>query len=357
MSRAAARRGLAALGLLVAAACAPGRRADGLPSFPIGLYTAQDPAELPRIKEGGFDHVIVSAKPEDLPAFVERARALGMGAIPVPDAAMRRPELAARRWPVAAWYLQDEPEVNRVTPAALEKKSAELRAFDPRSPQVFVIGISSAAKDYGHVADALLLDWYPVPHLPLETVAQQIDEAKRLLPPGKPLWFVVQAFDWRDDPPRVPGRSIGRFPDHHEIRFMSWTAVIHGAEGLFYFRLHRPNGATLWEFPELWQAVERVSLEMKAMKPVIVGGKPLPPPVGGEAIESRAWRWRGRTYVVLANRRRIESAPVPAEYLRPHWRPLFEARRDQRELLVCRSEACSLRPYQVLVLESRLWPL
>jgi hypothetical protein len=47
---------------------------------------------------------------------------------------------------------------------------------------------------------------------------------------------------------------------------------------------------------------------------------------------------------------------VPEEALEPGWRPLFEARRDPRELLKKYMGAYYLKPYQALVLESRLRP-
>jgi hypothetical protein len=349
---------LALAAVLFAPSVRPCRAAaPALPDFPIGLYTAYEPSELPRIRAAGFDHVFLHAEPDKLAALATRAREEGMGVLLEPDAAMRGRQPVAR-WPVAAWYLQDEPEVWHVSPEQLAEKSRRVRAWDPRRAQVFVVGKGAAAKDYGGIGDALMLDWYPVPHLPLESVGEQIDLVRKALPLGKPLWFVVQAFDWRDDPPRVPGRKIGRFPDHAEIRFMSWQAILHRVDGLFYFRLHRPNGTTLWDYPELWQAVERVSLEMAAFKPVLVRGKEVPPPfaAGDKNLEARAWRRLGRGYVAILDRDGKAEAAVPAELLAPRWRPLFANRRDVRELLRCEGEACFLRPHQVLVLESRLWP-
>jgi hypothetical protein len=45
---------------------------------------------------------------------------------------------------------------------------------------------------------------------------------------------------------------------------------------------------------------------------------------------------------------------VPAELLQPRWRPLFEMRRYQKELLTKWGEDYYLAPTRVLVLESRL---
>ena len=71
---------------------------------------------------------------------------------------------------------------------------------------------------------------------------------------------------------------------------------------------------------------------------------------------ARAWTYHGRDYLVLANRTADRQWKVPGEALKPGWRPLFEARRDPRELLVKYQDAYYLKPYQVLVLESWLRP-
>ena len=59
---------------------------------------------------------------------------------------------------------------------------------------------------------------------------------------------------------------------------------------------------------------------------------------------------------MLINRTKDRQWRVPEEALEPGWRPLLEARRDPRELLTKSEDAYYLKPYQVLVLESRLRP-
>ena len=68
------------------------------------------------------------------------------------------------------------------------------------------------------------------------------------------------------------------------------------------------------------------------------------------------WTYHGHDYLVLANRTKDRQWKVPGEALKPGWRPLFEARRDPRELLTKYQDAYYLKPYQVRVLESRLRP-
>lgn len=334
----------AALAALVfACGCSGGRvRRE---AFPIGLFNVNDPALLKRVREAGFDHVFAVGTPEQIDAVAREARRQGLQVVAAADTSLDA--ATVKRWPLAAWYLQDEPDVNNVSPEQLEAVARRVRAWDPR-PQTFTVGSGSEAGRYGAVADIFMLDWYPVPHLALDSVADQIDTAVRYLPKGKPLWFVVQAFDWRDDNPKNP---IGRFPKHEEIRFMSWLAIMHGAKGLFFFRLLRPNQTTLFEFPEFWGAVERVSRELKSFQPVLKGGAPsrLPFSPHPHGVEAKSWTFRGRRYVVVLNRKKTFALKLPDELLQPQWRPFFEPGRDVKDLLKPQHGAWYVKPYQVLV--------
>lgn len=334
------------------AGCAPDREAAAR-RFPIGIYSVEDPGHLARLREDGFDTFFPDAHTrEDLRGLAKEAKRLGMRMVLSPrrDA----PSDQTHAWPVAAWYLQDEPDVNGVSVSELEKISDKTRAWDPSRPQTFVVGQGGAAKPYAHIADILMLDWYPVPHLPLDSVADHLDLALSYMPKGKPLWMVLQAFDWRDEPQKDPKKPrVGRFPDHAEIRFMSYASVLHGAGGLFYFRLRRPSGRTLFEYPEMWRAVSRVTREFKSLQPILEGGRrvPLPFPPNPDGVEAGTWRYRGRDYVVVLNRRRDAYQKLPDELLKSAWRPLFELRRDPRDLLKPMYGAYYLRPYQVMVFE------
>jgi len=264
----------------------------------------------------------------------------------------------AKSWPVAGWYLVDEPDVQKWPAEKLAEVEKQVKAWSPRQSTTFVIGESSPSTKYGHIGDILMLDWYPVPHLPLASIGDHIAYARQNIPEGKPLWAVVQAFDWRDSKQRDPKKPrIGRFPTHHEIRFMSYDSIINGATGIFFYRLSKPGGRTLFDVPEEFQAVTRVVRELKSIKPILERGRPLPLPVKleDEGLQAKAWRHRGRDFIILVNRSSVPRA-VPDELLAPRWRPFFELRRDPREALLEHDDAWHLRPFQVLVLQSRLWP-
>lgn len=342
------------LGALLLLACSPapsGPKA-ALVRFPIGIYGVSDPKQLAGLKDGGFDSFHTGADPVLLAALAKEARRLGMRMVAHPDRVRELDLSLTRDWPVDAWYLEDEPDVIKMASTTLQGISAKTRSWDPVRPQTFVIGHGAPAKVYGAIGDILMMDWYPVPHRPTDSVADQIDIVMSAIPKGKPFWMVVQAYDWADEV-KDPVKSKGlRFPSRFEIRFMSYLSVLHGARGLFYFSLGK-MGKTLFEYPDLWKSVSGVAREMKSMQPIFERGMPIPLPFQPDVnLEARAWRYHGRDYVVILNRRAMFSQKVPDVLLKSEWRPLGESRRDARDLLIAAHGAWYLRPYQVMVFES-----
>lgn len=345
------RPALASSAVLLLAACSRAP-APALERFPIGMFGVKSAAEVKAIAEAGIDTFVANAEPEPLAAA---ARRHGMRMLASPG---NRPSSGQppKHWPMDAWYVFDEPDVVGLSSAAVKQGLDAVKAWDPRTPVAFAIGQGAAAKVYGGLGDALMLDWYPVPHRPTGSVADEIDKAYWYTG-GKPLWFLVQAFDWRDWPQRDPKKPrVGRFPDHAEIRLMSYLAVLHGARGLFFYTMKRGDGSSLLDWPELWQAVARVAREMRAMQPIWSENRriPLPFEPNPDGVEAGGWRWRGRDYIVIANRHPDRLLKVPETLLRRRWRPLFEPRRDARELLHPAQGAFYLQPGRVLVFEGPL---
>lgn len=324
--------------------------------FPVGVYGVTDPGQLAGLRKAKFDSFhTYESDPDLLKRLAMEARRQNLRMLAYPDRLRRSSISGTHGWPLEAWYLLDEPDVLGTPVSDLQRLSAATRRWDSRRLQTFVIGQGTAAAKYGHIADILMLDWYPIPHLELDSVADQIDSARGYLPEGKPFWFVVQSFDWRDYPQRDPKKPrVGRFPNREEIRFMSYLALLHGANGLFYFTLSKPGGRTLFDRPEEFQALTRVVSEIKSLQPVLEAGVSRSPPYSSlaDGVEGRAWSYRRREYVVVLNRRK-ELRPLPRELLDPRWRPLFEVRRAQRDLLKGSEGNWQLSPYQVLVLEGR----
>ncbi len=137
---------------------------------------------------------------------------------------------------------------------------------------------------------------------------------------------------------------------------MSWLAVMHGAKGLWYFRFPKPEGKTLFDFPDQWSALELVARELKRFQPVLELGEaaPLPfsPRPGG--LESKSWRYDGRQFVLVLNRKRESYFKLPDELLVPGWRLVGEPEAEVKDRLKAAHGAWYVRSYQVLLFEKAL---
>ncbi len=328
------------------AALSPFTAAAG--DFPLCFYGISGPVELSVLKQGGFNCFATYVQdPERLAALAAEAKKLDLKMVAYPDRVIDSAYAKeAKRWPMLAWYLYDEPEVRRLPLAELEKLDKRVKDWSPRQKTVFVMGEGVASFTYGGVADALMVDWYPVPHLRLESVGEQVamtkagaaiqDAARQ----NKPVWAVLQAFDWIGYP-QLRKPAVGGFPTFEQVRFMTYLSIARGAEGIFYFTYNGSDGIPLPARPGRWGIYQRIAAELNALMPVLRKGKPgvLPPGLDAQ-LASRAIKQGGRNYLILLN---TSEGPLPlnTEAL-ASYRPLFEANR----LL-----PATLAPHKVLVLE------
>ncbi|MFA5139963.1 MAG: hypothetical protein WC728_12090 [Elusimicrobiota bacterium] len=318
-------------------------------SFPIGIYGVNDPADLPVLQDAGFTAVQTYAGPGTILPLAKAAERRGISLLAHPFELMKS-TVPAEGLPIAAWYLVDEPDVQKMPPDKLKKLDQQVRAWAPQHKTAFVVGDGRTAKTYADSGDILMVDWYPVPHLPLtsagEHVRYTVEAAK-----GKPVWAVLQAMDWRWYPQRNPKKPrIGRFPTIAELRFMSYHSILEGASGLWYFTWDR----RLSDAPELWSVVIAVTRELSSLRPVLEDGEPIALPFKKplhKLMRAKAWKHRSKDYVLLLNTSPNTALLMPKELLGERWRPLFEKRRYVRELLMDSNGAYYLRPLQFLLLE------
>lgn len=317
--------------------------------FPICMYGVDRPADLKTIKKAGFScFQTYQQEPEKLAALAKQAKKSGLQVVFYPNKLFDTPyEAAARSWPVLAWYLVDEPDVWRWSRARVIQAYNRTKFTFPAHDVTLVIGQGKTAVPYYDLPDALMVDWYPVPHLPLVSFGEQIALAKQgqdsLAASEKPLWGVVQAFNWKEFKQHRPDNDrIGRFPTESEIRFMSYHSIINGAEGVFYF-VFTSNGKPLPEAnPEWWRRVTAVTRELARLKKVFEKGTPsaLGFPVQSP-LSAKTWLYKGKKYTVLVNASDSEVS-LPAELLTAKCKRLVGTRNNT-----------VLGPYDVMVLACR----
>lgn len=334
-------------------ALAAGPAAAG--DFPLCMYGVSAKRDLAVIKEAGFNcFQTYDQDPAILAELAAEAKKLKLKMAAYPDRVMDSVYgEKAKGWPILAWYLYDEPEVRGMPLAELEKLELKTKTWSPGQRTAFVMGDGAAAMTYGAAADALMVDWYPVPHLKLESVGRHVSLVKSAAKmmdakdPDKPVWAVLQAFDWINSPQRRAKR-VGGFPTFAQIRFMTWLSIVRGADGLFYFTFSQ-EGKTLDAWPERWFSFKQIAAEINSLRPMLEKGKDAEPPVGLDPrLAVRVIAKGGGRWMLLLNPTAAEI-PVDAGILKD-WRPLFEAKRRLEELLPGGKDL-RLPPYRTLVLE------
>jgi len=81
---------------------------------------------------------------------------------------------------------------------------------------------------------------------------------------GKPVFMVLQAFSW-DELGEYHGAGRGRaYPSFQESRFMAYSSLVHGAEGILYW------GSDYLDSDEMRESVYAVIREFDAIQPFLV---------------------------------------------------------------------------------------
>jgi hypothetical protein len=198
---------------------------------------------------------------------------------------------------ITAWYVHDEvlPEVAEdpanasyiITLEQMQQLSVGIKALDPARPQLSVWCMLPRFEDYHYLyqpynaqhppawwdsetayeqmlrdtlatSDIVMVDCYPVdppwddPRTPQQAVGDLVTRTQELKSPRQPLWFVFQAFSWRQ---YAPALTAAEFPTASQIEEMLGAAQVAGATSLVaysWFDLAYPpeNGTDLDARPQ-----------------------------------------------------------------------------------------------------------
>ena len=138
----------------------------------------------------------------------------------------------------AGYYIMDECADDLVPET--EQHHRQLKALDPGGI-TFAVAIAAAYRDpaaWVNAADVLAIDPYPMygkepaagyTHF---TVADNIARLRAVVPPERPIWAVLQFFQFTSD---------SRHPTYEELRSHAVMSIVEGAQGLLWWELG-PNG-------------------------------------------------------------------------------------------------------------------
>ena len=298
--------------------------------FPLCLYEVNEAKYIKTVKGAGFNCIqTYTQNPGKIKALASEAKKRGLKIVVYPDKIINSPYLEeARSWPIQALYLYDEPDVNKKSNEYLKGLEKSAKEAFPDKKTAFVVGKGSHAKPYYDTADILMVDWYPVPHLPLTSFGEQVKEVKNILKegglPDKPVWGVVQSFDWRDFKQYRPDdQRIGRFPTVEEMRFMAYDGLLEGAEGLLFFTFNSKSVPLSKAKPEHWERLKKVAKELSKTMPLFESGIKAPSPLAGKNnFKAQRRIYKGYCYDIILNTSE-EPAKLPEEFSDKEYKILY----------------------------------
>ena len=303
---------------------------NGKPFFPVGIWLYDmTGAVLADIHEQQFNTVILHS-PDIHRDRLKTLEEHGLMAIcQVTDEWFP----AAKDSPVLlSWYLSDEPEGHGGTPADLRAQYLQRKQADPDHPFGLDHFLFEALDKYKDACDYTMTDVYPITRnrdVPITHVGLFMDQARKVHQnPNWPHWTFIQIFG---GPDTEGGKWAQPLP--HEVRCMTYLALVHRAGGILYF--------SYWpKAPQTWASIGTLNREIHRLTPWLAApGKEMQARSSDAAVQVRA-RQVGKGGVLIA----VNTGPafMDTEVTLPG----LKAGRLRRRLIlwVSTSSGCTRRP-------------
>jgi hypothetical protein len=229
---------------------------DGKPFFPIGVFTYEiTPEVLAELREVRANVVLNGFKPDQLDLLHQH----GLMAVCPPSAEWIK---AAKDHPaLLAWYLTDEPENRGLTAEAEKKNYVDLKAQDANHPIGLCHTAFEALTTFKDACDFTMTDIYPISakrDQNIMGVSLMMDEARRIHGQAWPQWTDIQTFGGPET-----DNGVWAVPLPHEVRFMTYQALVHRATGILYF--------SYWaKQPRTWQSLAGLNRELHQFVPRLI---------------------------------------------------------------------------------------
>ena len=302
-------------------------KVEGKPFFPVGMYTLQSRSTdlthddvLAEARAAGFNTTVFYAyKLPDVTKLLDAAARNDMRAfIYASDPyKIRKGKWASQEIEqdiqarmnhpaLLGWYLVDEPEgIGETSEDTLKRFYETVKGQDMRHPCSLVIMSPRAAGVYGDFSDIVWVDPYPVPDLPVTLVSESLEGVRKAVGDARPVWAVLQAFDWNIW--RKGAIDRVHRPTPEEERCMTYLALVHGAKGVIFWA-HTASRYYIRNYPEHWNVMKRLAGELRTLTPVLLGNIAGPkiqmsPPDAPLDIMVRIHE--DRIYVIAVNRESI----------------------------------------------------
>ncbi|MBR4664002.1 MAG: hypothetical protein IKO93_09020, partial [Lentisphaeria bacterium] len=215
-----------------------------------------------------------------------------------------------------AWYCSDENPVTDM-PHLIELRR-RVSCRDGLHPTLALTEKFEEYPKFAQTADIIMADIYPVNNKIKEAGPEQNmkscrDGLIKAAATGLPVWWVPQIFSWSSFRTVDPNR---RYPTAEEIRSMILQGTIRGVQGyllyayhpIFYLSEKKDPGKSQMQWSNVVPSVKLLN----ELTPFILSKEKAPKvtvkQISGNMIEARAFRFNGKTRVVIT-----ALGPGPAE--------------------------------------------
>jgi hypothetical protein len=229
---------------------------NGKPFFPIGIFSySPDTAALDDMRKHGFNTIVATTehhKSEHLDLM------FGYGLRIICPPTDEWLEKATNHPGMLAWYLADEPEGHGQNPASLREKYLQVKRKDPAHPIALDHFLLDSLAGYKDAADLTMTSYYPLlagGGPALENFAVYLEKSRAIHGQHWPHWPFIQIFGG-------PNTDGGKWkqPEPDEVRCLVYIALVHRAQGIFYF--------SYWpQAPKTWAAVGQLNREILKLAP------------------------------------------------------------------------------------------
>ena len=261
---------------------------NGKPFFPIGIYVYDlSDAVMNDITSKGFNVVIGNGFGVDQFDFIHQHKMMA-----VPFSTPQFVEKVKDHPALLAWYLVDEPETGH-TPDKVKEAYAHLKAIDVHHPIGLCHYLYDALDQFKEGCDFTMTDVYPVTKnrdVPMRNVGIHMDRARDVHKNANwPHWTYIQDFGG----PETEGGKWAQ-PTAAEVRCMTFTALVHRANGILIF--------SYWpKAPEMWNSIGPLNRDVARIAPWLMAkGAEVPAKVSSEQVQARARRIGDASWIVMA---------------------------------------------------------
>jgi hypothetical protein len=213
------------------------------------------------------------------------------------------------------WHFSDEPDMNRILPAAVARQYRANRRRDPtklnfltvtsgfsarRGPPAWMHGSTAPYSAYAKATDLIGTDVYPIYGWCHPDWISWVADAQRelvKLAAGRP------TYQWIEAASTSSQWCKGRGVEPEELRAEVWMAIANGAKAIGYFtHSWTPSYSQFRVAPDVQAEMKRTDAEITALAPAILApAAPLQLRVAEARVDAIARHYGGKTYVFAVN--------------------------------------------------------